>query len=200
MFSTDIDIDFRDRSEAVEAIPNIAASMRQKGELVRHPSGVYLQNIPQHPVLGCASIPHDEAEQFGYFKIDLLSNSVYEGVRDKEHLLELLNREIPWECFLDQSFVSRLAHVHSHFDIVRVIAPTSIEDLAVVLALIRPSKRHLLHRSRKEIAAEIWCNDGEAYFFKKAHSISYAVSIIVQLQLLIEKISSEMETVEYFPV
>jgi hypothetical protein len=192
-FSTDIDIDFRDRADACQVIKHIPASMRQKGELLRHPSGVYLQNIPVHPLLDIAAIPHVEAEHFGYFKIDLLSNSVYEGVRDKAHLLDLMNREIPWEFFLDRSFVSRLAHLYNHFGIVTAIKPKSIEDLSIVLALIRPSKKHLALKPRAEIEREIWVNDGSAYAFKKSHAVAYAMSIIVQLQLLIEKISEEID-------
>jgi hypothetical protein len=192
-FSTDIDIDFRDRADACQVIKHIPASMRQKGELLRHPSGVYLQNVPIHPLLDIASIPHVEAENYGYFKIDLLSNSVYEGVKDKAHLMELMAREVPWEFFQDRSFVSRLAHIHSHYGVVMSIKPKSIEDLAIVLALIRPSKKHLIQRSRAEIEKDIWINDGSSYAFKRSHAIAYAMSITVQLQLLIEKISEEID-------
>lgn len=203
MFSTDIDIDFKDRAEACATIAHVPASIRQKGDLVRHPSGVYLQDIPVHPFLGISSLETDRAERFGYFKIDLLSNSVYEGVRDKAHLLDLMAREVPWDFFMDRSIVSRLAHIHNHYGIVASIKPKSVNDLAIVLALMRPGKRHLCYRPRSEIDANIWTSDGDNYTFKKSHSISYAMSIIVQLQLLIEQISAELDAPEgeyAFPV
>ncbi len=192
-FSTDIDIDFKDRSQACAAIPHIAASVRQKGAIQRHPSGVYLQDIPIHPFAPCSAIEYDKADDLGYFKIDLLTNTVYDGVRDKAHLLDLMNREVPWDFFMDRNIVSKLAHIHSHFGVVKIIEPKSVEDLAIVLALLRPAKKHLAYRPREEIDREIWNREDVGYSFKKSHAIAYAVSIVIQLNLLIERISEEID-------
>jgi DNA polymerase III alpha subunit len=93
-----------------------------------------------------------------------------------------------WELLGDFGFVSMLAHVHDHFDIVKSIAPKSVIDLAIVLALIRPGKRHLVGESREVIDKEIWNQpkDG-SYFFKKSHAVAFAVSIIIQMNLLVEQ-------------
>ena len=41
---------------------------------------------------------------------------------------------------------------------------------------------------KDQIEQEIWLPT-EEYYFKKAHAIAYAVSIVVQLNLLVEKIN-----------
>lgn len=185
---TDIDIDFKDRNQALSVLPHIAASMVNQGKSARHNTGVYFQNIPVDPLTGHASIPYGKAEDIGYFKIDLINNTVYENVRDLAHLDSLMAMNPAWDLLDDPDIVSMLAHIHSHFDIVSVIQPKSVEDLSVVLALIRPGKRHLLHKTRAEIDAEIWNmpTDG-SYFFKRAHAVAYSVSIVVQLNAIVEQ-------------
>jgi DNA polymerase III alpha subunit len=61
--------------------------------------------------------------------------------------------------------------------------PSSIEQLAMFIALLRPGKRHLIGKSWQTIEAEIWIPT-EKYYFKKSHAIAYATSIVVQLNLL----------------
>lgn len=191
-FHTDIDIDFKDRNSALAVLPHIPASMVNKGQTARHNTGVYFQNIPVDPFHNIASIPYEKAEDLGYFKIDFINNSVYETVKDGEHLEKLLAFEPDWSLLSDPDIVGMLAHIHSHFDVVDVIKPQSVNDLAVVLALIRPGKRHLLHKTRAEIDADIWKQPADGtYYFKKAHAIAYAVSITVQMNLLVEAALSE---------
>lgn len=186
--STDIDIDFKNRNDALAVLPHISASMINQGKTARHNTGVYFQNIPVDPLTGLASIPYGKAEDMGYFKIDFINNSVYENVKNTEHLDKLMSMEPSWELLDDPDVVSMLAHIHSHFDVVSTIKPKSVEDLAVVLALIRPGKKHLLNKTRSEIDAEVWLppTDG-SYTFKKSHSFSYAVSIVVQLNSIVEQ-------------
>lgn len=184
---TDIDIDFPDRTKALSILPHIPASMLHNGSVTRHNTGVYFQNIPTDPTTNLSSIFYSAAEDLGYCKIDFINNSVYSGIRDNQHLVTLMNTEPDWGFLDDRDIVSMLAHIHSHFDIVSTIKPRSIVDLSVVLALIRPGKRHLLNRPRKEIDKEIWVppSDG-GYHFKRAHAISFATSIVCQLNLLVE--------------
>jgi DNA polymerase III alpha subunit len=68
--------------------------------------------------------------------------------------------------------------------------PTSVEQLAMLLAVIRPAKRYLIGRSWAEIEREIWKRplDGE-YHYKKSHAVAYACSVLVQLNLLCERVS-----------
>lgn len=193
--TTDIDIDFADRDSALSNLLYVKASRMDKGHLVKHPTGTYFQEIPIDPFSGCASIPYQEAGNLGYFKIDFLNNSLYQDVRDDAHLDELVAQEPPWELLEERAVVRMLAHVGDHFGVVQRIAPKSVEDLAVVLALIRPGKRHLLQQSRTDIDAAIWqSTSDDEYTFKKAHAIAYAVSIAVQLNLIVEKTIAQLET------
>lgn len=191
--TTDIDIDFFDRNAALAGLPHVPAMMWRDAARTRHPSGIYLQDVPVDPLTGWCAFDYEEAAELGYAKIDILSNSVYEGVRDEAHLLDLMEREPDWSLLEFQSVVDRLAHIREHSGTVRAIKPKSIEDLAVVLALVRPGKRHLIYRPRAEIDAEIWQPDETGYVFKKAHAIAYAVAIVVQLNLICEQIAAQIE-------
>lgn len=200
--TTDIDIDFFDRNAAIVNLPHVPAMMVRDGERVRHPSGIYLQDVPVDPITGYCAFDYDEASRLGYCKIDVLSNSLYEGVRDEDHLLHLMEHTPDWSLLEHKAIVDNLAHIREHFGTVRAIKPQSIDDLAVVLALVRPGKRHLTYRPRHEIDAEIWQPDSSGYVFKRAHAIAYAVAIVVQLNLLCEQtaaaINAENERQEMF--
>jgi hypothetical protein len=65
-----------------------------------------------------------------------------------------------------------------------------VEQLGAVLAMIRPAKRYLIGKDWTTIMNEVWIKpeNGE-YYFKKAHSISYAMAVVVHMNLLCEKIS-----------
>lgn len=192
---TDIDIDFASREDALRALHHIPAMRRENGKEVRHASGVYFQPVPVNPLTGISAYTPDETAALGYFKIDFLNNSIYQGVRDEAHLDQLLNREPEWEAFDDPVFVDLLPHVGKHFGTVQSIRPRCVEDLAVVLALIRPGKRYLIGKPRDQIDAEVWSAPAnpEEYFFKRAHAIAYAASIIVKLNLVFEQMSAEIE-------
>ena len=85
----------------------------------------------------------------------------------------------------DEKIVDRLFHLNGHFNIVSKLQPKTIEQLAAVLAIIRPAKRHLMNKSWPEIMAEVWVKptDG-SYFFKKSHAVAYAQAIVVQMNLI----------------
>jgi hypothetical protein len=57
----------------------------------------------------------------------------------------------------------------------------------MILAIIRPGKRHLVGKSWKEIEADVWVKpEDDTYFFKKSHSYGYALAILVQLNNICE--------------
>jgi hypothetical protein len=187
----DVDIDFADRDKALIGLPHVPAMIDREGNWQRHNSGVYFQDIPRLPN-GISALNYHRAPEYGYFKVDFLNQSVYRDVRDEEHLVDLLNREPMWELFDEKEIVEQLTHIHGHYDIVQKIKPRSIEDLAVVIALIRPGKRSLLDCPRYEIDSKIWTkNDEDGYIFKKAHAISYAALIVVQLNRLCEVLADD---------
>ena len=187
---TDIDIDVVDRESLLIHLKHIPAIIKKKDDTYdKHNSGVYLQPIPADQLTGLSSIDYKEAEDRGYFKLDFLNNSLYEGVRDEEHLNDLTNQEPIWDLLQHEDVVKNLAHVHAHINVLRVLKPRNIIELAEVLAIIRPAKRPLLNESKSEIKKNVWKKptDG-SYYFKKAHAIAYAVSIVVQLNLFCEQV------------
>jgi hypothetical protein len=190
--TTDIDIDFPDRDAALIGLMHVAASMEQKGQPARHPTGVYFQNVPTDPLTTFSSLTYEEAAECGYFKVDFLNNSIYAKVRDEDHLIALM-ADPEWDMLEVEEIVSMLAHIHSSFGMVKAIRPKNVDDLAVVLALMRPGKRHLMGKPRAEIDAEIWRPGNDGFVFKRAHAIAYAVSIVVQLNLLCEQTAAAID-------
>jgi len=100
-----------------------------------------------------------------------------------------MEKEPLWELLEHKDFVDLLFHLSGHTNICQILKPKNIEDLAAVLAIIRPAKRYLLNKDWETIRKEVWTrpNDNE-YYFKKAHAISYAVAVVVHMNLLCEKL------------
>jgi DNA polymerase III alpha subunit len=186
----DIDIDFADRSKALEHFKHAAAAIDDNGTFKKHNTGIYCTSIPYNPLTGLSTIDYKTAEDRGYFKIDFLNVSVYEGVKDRQHLKTLMETEPLWDLLLQDDFTDLLFHVNGHGSLLRQMKPTSIEELAMCLALIRPAKRHLVGGTWTEIGQEIWTKpeNGE-YYFKKAHAVAYAHVIVVQMNLICEGVS-----------
>ncbi len=188
----DIDIDFADRSQALDVLKHVKASRYDNGKLVPHNTGIYLNSIPNNPVDNLATLDYKSAEERGYFKLDFLNVGVYKDIRNDEHLAQLMETEPLWDLLLQDEFVSLLFHLNGHGAILRNTCPTSVEQLAAVLAMIRPAKRHLIGESWTTIMKEVWTKpeNGE-YYFKKAHAVAYAMAVVVQMNLICEQISYE---------
>jgi len=188
----DIDIDFVDRDQALQCIEHIIASRNDQGRLVKHNTGVYLHRVPVNAETNLCAVPYEEAEELGYFKIDFLNVGLYKGVRNEEHLNELMCREPLWDLLEQDDFVNLLFHVNGHGAILRKMKPTSTEQLAAVLAVIRPAKRHLIGEPWNTVMAEVWTKPtNDDYYFKKSHATAYAVAIQIQMNLICEQISYE---------
>ena len=95
-------------------------------------------------------------------------------------------REPNWTKLNDRPFVEKLLHLGNHYDTIhRMPEPVdSIPRLAMMLAIIRPGKKHLVGKVWSEVAKTVWEKDNEGYVFKKSHSISYAVLVSVNMNLL----------------
>ena len=186
----DIDIDFLDRKQVLDIIQHIPASIKENHTFKKHNSGVYCHSIPYNPLTDTASIDYKEAEDRGYFKIDFLNVNAYKDVRDEEHLTQLLNTEPLWDLLEQDEFTSMLFHVNGHGGILREMKPASIEQLAAVLAMIRPAKRYLIGKDWDVVNQEVWQKPtSDEYYFKKAHAVAYAAVIVVQMNLICEKLS-----------
>lgn len=189
----DIDIDFADREKALAVIKHIpAAIVQEDGTFKKHNTGVYCTSIPYNPVTNLSNVDYKEAEDRGYLKLDFLNVSIYKDVRDDAHLKTLMETEPLWDLLLQDDFSSLLFHVNGHGGILRQMKPTSILQLAAVLAMIRPAKRHLIGMDWTTVMTTIWTKpEGGEYYFKKAHAVAYAMAVVVQMNLICEKISYE---------
>lgn len=183
MIKADIDIDVPDRDLILQHIEHIPASIIKSGESKKHASGVYCQKIPRNPFDGRASIDYKVAEERGYFKLDLLNNTMYRKVKDLDHMDKLLEIEPSWELLEHKAVVDTLIHINGYSHITKMYKPKSIMELAMCIAIIRPGKAYLYGKPLNEVAKEIWKPTKE-YYFKKSHAISYAMAITVQMNLL----------------
>lgn len=185
--NTDIDIDVANRDKLLKLIKGTTAMILRDNKQTKHNTGVYFHEMPSNPFTGLSSVDYKEAENMGYFKIDILNVGLYKDIKSKEHLDQLLAMEPMWELLEHKEVVEQLFHISNHYDIVKQHPPTSLEQLAMILAIIRPGKRHLVGKSWEEIEADVWVKpNDDSYFFKKSHSYGYALAIIVQLNLICE--------------
>jgi len=188
----DIDIDFADRTKALEVFKTVTAAIGDNGTFKKHNTGIYCTSIPYNPITQLSTIDYKEAEDRGYFKLDFLNVSVYDGVKDRAHLLKLMETEPLWDLLEQDDFSNLLFHVNGHGSILRQMKPTSILQLAAVLAMIRPAKRYLIGKDWDTVMTEVWTKpENEEYYFKKAHAVAYAHVIVVQMNLICEGISNE---------
>ncbi len=186
----DIDIDFTDRDSALKLFKHVGASRVENNRLVKHNTGVYLHEVPVNALTGLCAVPYDDAEQREYFKIDFLNVGLYNGIKNEDHLVHLMNQEPLWDLLLQDDFTSLLFHVNGHGSILKEMQPKSIEQLAAVLGIIRPAKRHLIGKDWITVMSEVWTKpETDDYYFKKSHATAYAVAIVVQMNLICEQIS-----------
>lgn len=186
-FQSDIDIDFGDRTRALELLKTTPASILRDGKLIRHNTGVYATDIPVDPFTGIASIDHESAETRGYMKLDFLNVSLYTQIKSEEHLQELIAQEPEWDRLYDPEFCSKLIHIGNHYETLIKMpeAVNSIPRMAMLLAVIRPAKRHLIGETWANVAKTVWDRpQDDGYFFKKSHSLAYAHLVVVNMNLL----------------
>ena len=186
-FASDVDIDFGDRTRALELLKTTPASILRDGKLIKHNTGVYPTDIPVDPFMGVASIDYESAEDRGYMKLDFLNVSLYTQIKSESHLLELMAQEPEWDRLYDPVFCEQLIHIGNHYKTLIKMpeACNSIPRMAMLLSVIRPAKRHLIGKTWKEVAETVWESDPNGgYGFKKAHGVAYAHLVVVNMNLL----------------
>jgi hypothetical protein len=186
--SADIDIDVPNRDAVLALIPHVLA--RQSNGR-KHNSGIYITDIPIDPVINCAALDYESAEQRGYFKIDLLNMSVYSLVRTPEQYEQLLAATPPWSrLWTDRAWSSQLVHVGNYVDLLKEMKPDSIPRMAAFISIIRPGKAHLQGRPWAEVFASVWDgDDSRGYTFKHSHSISYAALVALHMNILNQSVA-----------
>ncbi len=184
----DIDIDLGERDRAARLFTKaIVASQVQEGKMVAHKNGLYFQKVPVDQATGLAAFPYKEAEERGYFKVDLLHNRIYDTIGSEEELDALLAEPIDWDWFLDDRFYEKgLFHLGRWGWLVKKYPPNSIQDVAALIAVIRPAKAFLYkeNASWDEIRARVWVREDDGYLFKKSHGIAYALVTTLHAKII----------------
>lgn len=191
-FTSDIDIDVANRDQALAVLKHTAATIMRDNKVSKHNTGVYFTEIPADPFTGRAALDYEAAEDLGYTKIDVLNVGLYQQIKNEEHLAYLMQQEPLWDLLQARDFCSQLIHIGSHYDtLIRMPEPVdSIPRLAMFLAVIRPAKRHLIGRTWAEVAKSVWERPADdEYYFKKAHAVSYAHLVAVNMNLICEQVS-----------
>jgi hypothetical protein len=189
--SADIDIDMPDRAALLALIQHTPARLETGGQVRRHNSGVYVTDIPQDPVHGCAALDYESAEARGYFKLDFLNMSVYSLIRSPEHYEQLLAQEPDWpRLWTDSAWASQLVHVGNYVDLLKEMRPDSIPRMAAFISIIRPGKAHLQRRPWTEVFAGVWDgDDSRGYTFKKSHALSYSALVALHMNILSQPVA-----------
>ncbi len=184
--SADIDIDLADRQQVLDLIRAVPARQEHQGQVRRHNSGVYVVDIPRDAVSGCAALDYHEAEQRGYFKIDLLNVGVYQLIRDQQHYQDMLQREPNWpRLWQDPAWCDKIIHIGQYPDLLRSMRPDTIPRMAAFISVIRPGKAHLQNQPWEQVFASVWDGDSSRGFvFKKSHAIGYAQLVALHMNLL----------------
>lgn len=182
----DIDIDVADNKKARSVLRCTRASIVENDELKPHLVGLYFQKIPVDSITGLAAIPYETAEELDFLKVDILNLSFLEHFNSKHEIRKLLKRQPKWNLLVQDDVIPKLFHLSNHGDTLKRVKPTTIEELADVLALIRPNKKALISKyisnrvaTRKELYKKEVNSD-----LRKSHAIPYAQIIVLQLHLI----------------
>jgi DNA polymerase III alpha subunit len=156
------------------------------GDLVKHNAGVYFQKITTDGVTGLSAIPYNKAEDEGFIKIDMLHLSYLNYFNNKDELRKLLQTEPNWDVLKRKENVKKCFQIGNHYDTVKRVNPSSIQDLADIIALIRPIKIRLLDKyiKDKQSVANLLYKKTDKSDIRKSHAIPYAMIIATQLHLI----------------
>jgi len=184
--SADIDLDLADRDQLLKLIRATSARQLTQGQVRKHNSGVYVTDIPYDPVNACAAIDYEQAEQLGYFKIDLLNMSVYQLIKSPEHYEQLLKQEPNWsQLWTNTEWAKQLVHIGNYTNLLATMKPDSIPRMAAFISIIRPGKSHLQNKSWSEVFESVWDGDDSyGFVFKHAHAVGYAALVALHMNLL----------------
>jgi len=191
--SADIDLDLADREQLMKLIKCTPARQLHQGQVRRHNSGVYVTDIPYDPVNNCSAIDYEQAEQLGYFKIDLLNMSVYQLIKTPEHYETMLAQEPPWQqLWTNAEWAKQLVHVGNYTELLASMRPDTIPRMAAFISIIRPGKAHLQNRPWSEVFESVWDgDDSKGFVFKHAHAIGYAALVALHMNLLNQPVELE---------
>lgn len=177
----DIDIDVRSDFDRSGYGTRAMIYNEETENISPHPVGIYLEDVPVDPITGFCAFDYKYGNENGFMKLDLITNSSYDRFKTKTQLLSAINKEPDWTLLESESYVSKLPHIANHFDVVSLVKPRSVIELADTLALIRPGKVHLLEQylsNREKVRRKLYLRSDKGVYFKKSHAVSYALMIV----------------------
>lgn len=185
----DIDIDLSDSFNFFDCFGGVRASILKDGVLTPHNTSYYLQNIPKDKITGLSAIPYKDADKLGYFKIDFLKLHILDKFKSKQEIKQLLKNKPNFDLLQDKNILEKtpIFQLHNQYSIVSKVKPTNIQELADTIALVRPGKRQLLYVYLKDkplVRDELYKQNDDGYSYKKSHAISYAMTIVLQLNMI----------------
>jgi len=184
----DVDIDIDPNFKPLELFKDWRrASLVKDGKLSAHNVGVYPQKIAKDPITGFAAIPYEEAEDLGYLKVDFLPLHVYKNFKTRAEIDALLQKEPDWTLLQVPSVQPKIFQLAKHGDLLSDLKVKDVQELADVMALIRPGKKALVglyKKERKAARAMLYAKDETGYSFKKSHALAYAYVVWLQLHLI----------------
>lgn len=187
----DVDIDIAPSFKPEAVFPKwVRASVIRGDELSPHPCGMYPQRIAKDPITELAAIPYDAAEEFGYLKVDFLHLNFYSNFKSRNEIDALLKIEPDWTLLQLPSAQLKLFQLAKHGELLSELKPKSLEDVADVMALIRPGKKALLPLYKKDKIAcrkGLFAKDETGYSFKLSHALAYAMVVWLQLHLIAQE-------------
>jgi len=201
----DLDIPAKDSDEIRNGLLR-ASVLNDRGDYQPHPAGVYFyKSIPAYQDL--AVIDYKSMEKNHFQKIDILNNSYLDDISSDEliqyiHLIE--NENIQWSTLWEYDEPYQLS---KYPGILREFKVSSVNDIAIILALIRPGSvanydkmKNYIHTDKllkkkseeaqkilretygipvfDEQFKELGRDDGK-YRYKKPHSIGYAYVLLI---------------------
>lgn len=189
----DVDLSENTRNDILNKLQHIPASKISDKGIFPHNVGIYFCDIPQDKITGLASIDYKHAEEdFGFFKIDLLHNTIYDKFSTRKEVEDSINKEPDWNLLRNPLIVNQLPHINNYSELILKLPNiTSVEELSEFIAIIRPGKKYLIDDVKKNgwksIKDKIWLKEDNGFQFKKSHSIAYALSIVSCLNTLENK-------------
>jgi hypothetical protein len=78
-----------------------------------------------------------------------------------------MEREPLWQLLEHTDFSDQVFHLNGHGELLKQLKPTSVQQLAATLAIIRPAKRYLSGSSWNLIFQEVWSKPEEGYFARR---------------------------------
>jgi len=181
-WNADVDIDVKSHTNTDDYGVRAIIFDKQKEDIRPHPSGHYIDtNIPLDPDTGLSSIEHKDAETMGYVKIDLLTNTAYNIFDTKEDMLIAAELDPDWSLLEDEEFIQELPQVQNHHELLAMVKPQSIEELADCIAMIRPGKTKFVAdylKDKEKVRKNLYRRAESGMSFKKSHAIAYAIQIV----------------------